>query len=213
MSTMGFLAVACSEVPTDSPAELAAPQFKKGGDKGPPTPDDAFSTIVTFRDLGSDNIRSDDRGPYEDGVCGVRADLGNHDDARMHPDAGYSKGKHRKTCGDPRALIIEFDEADGSGPGLPTIEDGVFSNIDQVLAVTGTDEHHRGQFNAEVCGFRLIFNPDGSDGAGSDWLLVSRVGDDTWTVRTQAPPNDKARCSEDGGLFHMPFQMTIQRKP
>jgi hypothetical protein len=104
----------------------------KGGDPGPPPPPDAFPTKVTFRDAldpstgeFTDNIRSDFalrvgdplyRGPaYEDGVCGVVADLGNFEDARMDPDMSYRKGRHRKTCGDARALIIERDEPADDG--------------------------------------------------------------------------------------------------
>jgi hypothetical protein len=65
----------------------------------------------------------------------------------------------------------------------------------------------------------LFFDPENSTSAGSDWLLVSfdeglpgDPADDEWTVRTQDPPNDKAQCTEDGRVFHMPFEMTIRWK-
>ena len=225
VAALGFIWTACSDAPTESPAELAAPQFKKGGKPGPPTPDDAFPTIVTFRPDLTDKIRSDDElrsddlynGPaYEDGVCGVTADLGNFDDARMNPDANYRKGRHLKTCGDARVLIIELDDPDDDGgSGLSRIVAGVFSNIDQVLTVTGTDpELHWGVFNApDPCG-QLFFDPAPSfhPSNASNLLLVSYDGADTWTVRTQDFPNDVGFCSGDGRLFHMPFQMTIRRQ-
>jgi hypothetical protein len=234
VAAAGFIWAACTDAPTGSAAELAAPQFAKGGKKGkPPQPGDPFPTIVTFRDADGadgDNIRSDDelrsddlyKGPaYEDGVCGTWANLGNFDDARMHPDGKYRDGKHRKTCGDSRVIIIELDDPVDGQSGLPRIEDGVFSNIDQVLLVTGPTW---GVFNApDPCG-QLFFNPDNPNGAGSDLLLVSfddngtadDLTDDVWTVRTQDPlegtRRDKGFCSEAGRLFHMPFEMTIRRQ-
>ena len=106
-----------------------------------------------------------------------------------------------------------LDEPVDGGSGLPRIEDGVFSNIDHVLTVTGTDERRWGVFNApEPCG-QLFFDPANPNGAGSDSLRVDfDEANDVWTVRTQDSPNDKARCSEDGRLFHMPFEMTIRRQ-
>ena len=224
VAALGFIWAACSDAPTESPAELADPQFAKGGKPGPGTPSDAFPTIVMFRDDDSDNIRSDGRGSYEDGVCGVFADLGNKDDARMHPDAMYRNGKHRKTCGASRVIIIELNDPKDNGSKLGQIVAGVFSNIDKVLTVTGTNvKQSAGVFNTLSAGTcnQLVFNPVPRflPKNGSDLLLVSfddrgtaDVADDVWTVRTQGFPNDKGFCSEGGGLFHMPFQMTIERQ-
>ncbi len=226
LTAICMLGIACSDAPTESPAELAAPQFKKGGKPGPPTPPDAFPTKVTFRDDLNHNIRSDRelrsddlyKGPaYEDGVCGVTADLGNFDDARMNPDANYRKGRHLKTCGASRVIIIELNDPDDNGSELGQIVAGVFSNIDKVLTVTGPTW---GVFNApNPCG-QLFFDPDVPERGGSNSLLVSfddngtpaDPADDVWTVKTQPYPDDKGFCSENGRLFHIPFEMTIERQ-
>lgn len=183
-----------------------------GGGGGEPSP----STVVTFADRAGDNIRSDLGGSYTDGTCGVVADF-NLTDARLDPDGQY-KGKDKRKCGDPRALTFEWDQPDDDGATKATRVDGIFMNIDGVESETGVDILHNGQFN--LCN-RLIFNPDdsGEPNNRSDRLLVSfddggnaDPADDTWTVRTQASPNDKGYCVGDGRLWHMPFEMTIQRK-
>ncbi len=61
VAALGLIWAACTDAPTESPAELTAPQFKKGGGGKPPKPGDPFPTIVTFGDASSDNIRSDSR--------------------------------------------------------------------------------------------------------------------------------------------------------
>lgn len=188
-----------------------------------------FPTIVTFRDAPSDNIRGDAElrggdglwtGPqYESGVCGVGADLGNLNDAKLDPDAGHRGKKMERECGSARVMVFEWDQPVGGGPHKPTRVDGIFSNIHHVLTVlSGTMVLRKGQFN--LCS-RLIFNPDDPwiPDNGSDLLLVSfdDKGDadllnDEWSVRTQDYPSDKGYCEGDGRLWHMPFQMTIRRK-
>lgn len=225
---------ACNEVSSPDPRVGVQAHHRPGHGGGPGGGDDgadgAFATIVTFRDASTDNIRSDAElragdplysGPeYEDDVCGAWANLGNFDDARMDPDRNYKKGKHQRTCGDARVLIFEWDQPGDGGDPKPTRVDGIFSNIDQVLTVpAGATELRHGQFN--LCS-RLIFNPQDASipNNGSDSLLVSfddkgttDLLDDAWTVETQPAPNDKGYCEADGRLWHMPFQMTIQRKP
>ncbi len=189
---------------------------------------DVFPTIVTFRDTPTDNIRSDAElrsdplyhGPdYEDAVCAVVADLGSFSDARLDPDAGPKK-RFQKDCGEARALIFEWDDPDDGGAPKATRIDGIFSNIDHVLTVApNATEYRMGQFN--LCG-RLIFNPldPAAPNNGSDLLRVTfNAGvaadpwDDEWVVETQAYPEDKGYCQGDGRLWHMPFRMTIRRKP
>ncbi|MFQ5680350.1 MAG: hypothetical protein ACE5HP_12935 [Gemmatimonadota bacterium] len=215
-----LLWVGCDATPsaleTDGPLAPGS-QFAKGGKKGPPGGGTTASTIVSFSNRAGDNIRSDGRGSYADGVCGVLADF-NLTDARLDPDASRIKRKQKSTCGDPRALVFEWDQPDDGGPTKATRVDGIFMNVDQVETETGTNVPHIGQFN--VCN-RLIFNPDDPfvGPTGSDSLLVSfndqgnaDPADDTWTVRTQPFPNDKGFCVGDGRLWHMPFELTIRRK-
>lgn len=216
------IAVACTDAWPPS-GDLLEPGFSHT----PGHRDGTFPTVTSLRDGATDNIRSDAElrsdaqyaGPtYTDGACGVMSNLGNLNDARMDPDAAYSGKKLERSCGRARVLIFEWDQPADGGLTKPTRVDGIFSNIDHVLTVTGADERRKGQFN--VCS-RLIFNPDDRDipNNGSDLLLVSfdDKGDadpanDEWTVRTQPYPTDKGYCEGDGRLWHMPFQLTIRRK-
>lgn len=213
IASVTALALGCEEQITQPDVAAVSPQFARG-DKGGGKPDRGDdgetvspSTVVTFRDGASDNIRSDGLVSYEDGNCGVLADF-SLTDARLDPDAGF-KGKVAKTCGTSRFLLFEWDQPADGGNSKPTREDGIFMNIDGVETETGTNVRHMGQFN--VCN-RLVFN---SEFHGSDDLLVSRVvsgADTSWTVRTQPYPNDKGYCVGDGRLWHMPFELTIRRK-
>lgn len=217
------LVLACSErdSPVSVPLEGVESVLKKGG--GPPPPDGAQPARVVFADDAAHNIRSDAElradsdytGPeYADGICGVVADMGNFDDARLDPDAGY-KSRDARTCGIARALIFEWDSPVSGGP-KPTRVDGIFMNIDQVMTVTGT-EFRKGQFN--VCG-RLIFDPDDTQfpGNGSSLLQVtfdeqgdSDPGNDRWIVATRPYPDDVGLCASDGTLWRMPFRLEITR--
>ncbi len=219
-----FLWTACdATAPSSDSSNPLAPEFSHkpghnpgggggGGGGGEPSP----STVVTFADRAGDNIRSDLGGSYTDGTCGVVADF-NLTDARLDPDGQY-RGKDKRKCGDPRALVFEWDQPDDGGATKVTRVDGIFMNIDGVESETGVDMLHDGQFN--VCN-RLIFNPDdsGEPNNGSNRLLVSfddggnaDPADDTWTVRTQPFPNDKGYCVGDDRLWHMPFELTVERK-
>jgi len=217
-----FLWTACdATAPSSESGNPLAPEFSHkpghgggggGGGGGEPSP----STVVTFADRAGDNIRSDLGGSYTDGTCGVVADF-NLTDARLDPDGQY-RGKDKRKCGDPRTLTFEWDQPADGGATKATRVDGIFMNIDGVETETGVDVLHNGQFN--LCN-RLVFNPDdgGVPNNGSDHLLVSfddggnaDPADDTWTVRTQPAPNDKGYCVGDGRLWHMSFEMTVQRK-
>ncbi|MFQ5680349.1 MAG: hypothetical protein ACE5HP_12930 [Gemmatimonadota bacterium] len=191
-----------------------------------------FPSRDIFRDTQGDKITSDGRtdvpqGPaYVDGVCGVAANVGNFDDARLDPDASPIKGKEKSTCGNPRALRFVFDDpADGGAPKATRV-DGIFMNIDGVQTVTSaTEVERKGQFN--LCN-RLVFNPDDPSVGpnGSDRLLVRRESDggtpadpsdDVWIVRTKTVDDDGdgvvddlGFCVGDRRLYHMPFELRIE---
>lgn len=185
-------------------------------------------TIVTLRDAPSDNIRSDDEvrddpkyagPPYEDGVCGVWSDVGSAQDARLSPRGRWT-GRYKKSCGETRKLVFEFDAPDDLATPKATVVDAIPMNIDDVTTVpNGATELRLGQFN--LCD-RLLFNPDDSwsPDNGSDLLLVTfdehdpaTDADDEWIVETQPFPNDKGYCDDDGRLWHMPFRLIIRGKP
>ncbi len=181
--------------------------------------------VITFHDAVGHKIVSDGRGEYVDGVCGVMADIGNFDDARLDPDADPIKGKERKTCGDARLLTFIFDApADGGAP-KDNRSDGIFMSVDDVLTVLdGTSALRTGQFN--LCG-RLIFNPDDeyAPANGSDLLQVEYAAgdpadptDDIWTVSNDTDTDgdgvidDLGFCEGDGRLYHMSFSVEIRMK-
>jgi hypothetical protein len=51
--------------------------------------------------------------------------------------------------------------------------------------------------------------PIGDRGVGSDSLLVTRVDASTWQVKSQAAPNDKALCENNGQIYEMAMSFTI----
>ena len=226
IAAAGAWMLACDNAPTQNQPDVA-PQFHHrpghgggGGGDGGDSGGEEFPIIAVFSDDLSFKIRSDGRGPYVDGKCGVTGDLGNFDDLRLGAAARLA-GKDRKDpdcdadgdgTGEPRTLIFDW-------PDKPLRNDKFFMNTDQVSTVVGgATELRSGQFT--VCN-RLVFNPDDSEfpGNGSDLLEVTfdegdpaDPNDDAWTVRTQDGGNDKGFCVGDGVLRHMPFSVRITRK-
>jgi hypothetical protein len=45
--------------------------------------------------------------------------------------------------------------------------------------------------------------------AESNLVEVSKNANGTWTVRTQAHPNDVAYCDDGVRGYHMPFELTV----
>jgi hypothetical protein len=192
---LSFLAGACTDVPhVSGPLEAG---------NNPPPADPRVS--VTFRDAGTDNIRSDGRfgGAYGDGACGVAATF-NLLDLRLATQQNPIMGKNKATCGAPRVIALTFHDSDGLPDGTAN-----FLNVDHVQTVTadsGTVERHA-QFNG-TCS-RVVFNPD--EFPGTSRVLVTRVAADTWTV--EAPQTATAYCVGRGKLYVLPFQITIKLLP
>jgi hypothetical protein len=62
--------------------------------------------------------------------------------------------------------------------------------------------------NPSRCG-RLLFGPNGDVSLGSDSVEVTRLDAQTWQVRSQPAPNNRAFCEADGQLYAMPVSFTI----
>lgn len=172
----------------------------KGHSLGPPV-------SVTFADGAGDNVISDGRGAYADGVCGVQANL-NLGDLRLSPSGAWS-GALRRTCGSPRAIALGFDDpVDGVTTDFPITGQATFLSIDKIELVTvdsGMVER-KAQLNG-TCN-RLVFNPD--EFPGTSRVLVTRTGANTWSVT--APAGAVAWCVGRGKAYRMPFNVTVQLK-
>jgi len=191
---VALVLIGCSDSIVGADEELANPVLKKGGGGGPPAPD-YYPITVTFDDgpgyrIRSDAERRDDLTDfsYVDGECGVWANIGNFDDARLDPDRDY-KGKLSRTCGDPRVLVFDFEDP------RPDRADGIFMSIDGLYAMhDGDTARVEAQFN--VCN-TLVFPTVQAVRTGSSWLVTAE-GDDAY-----------ADCSGDGSHHNMPFKLTI----
>jgi hypothetical protein len=195
---LAFTFTGCSDSVVGTEDGPSTPLLKKGGNGGgggggngggggkPGGGDPTERPItVTFADRG---IASDRGGPYADGTCGVWANIGNLDDARLDPDRNY-KGKVAKQC-DRRVLVFNF--TDGTGQ----VSTGAFMNIDGLDAMSVNDViTTQAQFN--VCG-PLVYAS----------VRATRTSATTWDVTTDGASAD-AFCSGRGTLNTMPFSLTI----
>lgn len=207
-AVLAVLAVACTEGPTGSTPDAQDPSLATATG-GKPSGDPPI--VITFRDGAGDNIRSDGRGPsggsYEDGVCGVQATF-NGTDARLKPDFRTISPKEATACGgrQPRSVKVTLDG---------TTYDGGFFKVNEVELVTeadGTVLRTAKVVAGAGCG-DLRFNP--GLGPNSDFLLVTKNADGTWTVATQPAPNDVAVCLvnlEPRAYYHLPFAATVRLK-
>ena len=188
----------CSDTLVGTEEDASTPNFKPK--KPPPPPDDPeeWPITVTFADGAGDQIRSDaELRPdltdyaYADGECGVWANIGNFDDARLDPDRDY-KRKDARTCGDPRVLVFEFDD------GRPDRYFGAFMNVNGLcaMAIGEVRDTTYAQFN--VC-----------NTLGFEDVRAERTSESTWTVSTDGASGAAATCSGDGSSHTMPFALTI----
>jgi hypothetical protein len=173
----------------------------------PPGP----SLDFAFSDQVGDNVRSDGRGSYLDGLCGVTARL-NLDDAILNPSARPISGSQRRQCGTttPRFVALEFDDpVDGVTSDFPLTGQSHHLSVDKIGTVTtesGTVER-KAQLNG-TCN-RLVFNPE--EFPGTSRLLVTRTGGNTWSVL--APVGAVAWCVGRNKAYRMPFAVTVTQLP
>jgi hypothetical protein len=165
--------------------------------------------------LRSDHAYSDGTySLYADGVCNVSGKIfattaaSNSGDATLQTSTP-TKGK----CGrlislfypdgyqETVATFNNLNELENTGYSIPVgatvtrrlvINPGVLAN------------------NPSRCG-RLHFGVGtlGLKGVGSDSLLVTRLDASTWQVQSQAAPNDRALCENNGQIYEMPVSFMI----
>ena len=196
-----FAFVGCSDSVVGTDDEATAPLLKKVKPP-PPDPDevDFRPVAVTFTDAPDDlpGVRSDGRGPYVDGTCGVWANIGNFADARFDPDRDYKRKMARDPeCGGARAL--EFDFSDDRETRI----DGIFMSVEDLddLAVGDDVTGVHAQFN--VCNTLVYVN-----------VRAVRTSVTSWTVTTDGDgASAAATCSGDGSTQNMPFTLEIEEIP
>lgn len=208
---IGFIGLACSELPTDPPGEPEISQFAKGGGKGGNQPE-RIPLRITFRDGTDDKISSDSRldpATYVHGECGVRADFppSGSGDATFDADLSRIKKNEDARCAgrDPRFIVLELDDPVDGTPVGPTLSEGAFMNVIDLQSVTATG-FRRAVFHTSFCSLRYFPT------LGGNQLLVTRLGANTWTAETQAFPNDVAYCLDGERGFHVPFKITVSLK-
>ena len=191
--------VACSESVVSPDDEATTPLVKK---VKPPPPDpgdvDFRPVTVTFTDAPGDEpgVRSDGRGPYIDGKCGVWANIGNFADARFDPDRDYRRKMARDPeCGVARAL--EFDFSDDR----ETRTDGIFMSVEDLDDLLVGDDVTGVQAQFNVCNTLVYLD-----------VRAVRTSATTWTVTTDGA-SEAATCSGDDSPQNMPFTLEIEEIP
>ena len=146
---------------------------------------------------------------YAHGVCGVEAGIAATASGSNSGDATFRTNK--KSC--TRRWALHFP--DGFTESVRTFNNlNILQNTSYSIPV-GTSAKRRliiapGTFgsNPSRCG-RLIYGPNGTVSPGSDSLEVTRIDAQTWQVRSQAAPNNKAYCENNGQLYAMPLDIVI----
>jgi len=198
VGVMLFGSTGCSDSLVGTDGESSTADFKRK--KPPPVPEDPgeWPTTVTFADRTGDQIRSDAElrsdladFSYVDGECGVWANIGNFDDARLDSDRSYKK-KLARTCGEARVLVFQFDD------GRPNAEVGAFMNVDGLCSMTVGEVRWTTNAQFNVCN-TLVFED----------VRAERTGETAWLVTADGAAAD-AYCSGGEGSWHnMPFEVTI----
>ena len=172
---------------------------------------------VLFTEAEEHNIRGDGRGTYENG-CNVSAKF-NLEDAILNLLGGIKK-KDQAACGDPRSIHVQFPDVaveDSPDSKKGWFREMFFMNVDHVENVTQAEGTvlRKATFGYMGCALGLKFDPAQStaDFTVND-VEVTWVGDNRWTVRTQAFPNNVAVCIPSGGdvereYYRMAFEITV----
>lgn len=138
---------------------------------------------------------------YANGVCGVTSRLfyGGSGDATM------TLGADRRCVNAPRRLTLRYDDG-----VVETTGSGAFLNLHDVQNAA-----LRIPVGTTVPGFLAIHYTPRCDAlqfgrdANSDAVLVTRVDARTWSVESQAAPNNRAFCTTTGRAYRMPVSLIV----
>lgn len=197
--------------------------------KGPP-PDGPQAIFEYTADDGALKIRSDHRAEYlsadglrfiyEAGVCGVTGQfyVTGSGDATMSPAGATIPGNKRNACGALRSITVIFDQPADGGPLTrdPIATGNFFNNMKGLwFAPIGVEIEGQAGFNVSRCNIvRFKPEPDINPNyyPGSDKVLVLRIDERTWRVRTKPFPNNKAWCDTEQRFYHLPFDLIVRVK-
>ncbi len=187
--------VACDN---SEPGSISGPLFKpdKGGQ-----PDKAIPLIAAFRDAEVDKIRSDDRGPYVDGSCGVVAEITRGNPKAWFFPSGRPIKRNERDCGDPRRYNILLPDG-SSVTGMVVVD-----SVRQVQV--GQPELHWATYKSELCPFRFTNEYAGLEG---DPVQITRIDNETWWI--ESTNQHRAVCTTEFGstVYHLPFALTFMLK-
>ena len=223
LAAVVLMVSACADAPTTPDLEVPGPLFAKPGGKGGGNKNAPPPITVTFLDRLGDNIRSDGRGSYVDGACGVTAFF-SLEDARL-TTGGNIRRKDATACGgtEPRAVMVSFTQRVLGSPPGPQNGNTVAANFFKVNEVELVTEGNGTVLRSAVvhgagCAFGLRFNPNLDP--NSDLVTVTKIADGTWTVATQDYPDNVAACLPDEdspnpappSYYHLSFSITVVLK-
>jgi hypothetical protein len=197
------LVAACSDQPT-SPTAAEQPSLRSGiADPTPTWTIPAADGVLGFA--------SDGQGAYVNGTCGVSTELFSTSAASGSGDATIKTSK-TKNCARRFTLL----NPDGSHETVLSFNNlqALESSVLGISIPVGNSELRRLIINPGViasnpstCG-RIIFGDNGTVGAGTDKVEVTRVSADSWNVHSQTGHN-LALCENLGTIYPVPVSFVI----
>jgi hypothetical protein len=205
LSLIALLAslAACADQST-SPTDLTGPMQAAKPGPGDPTATWAFPANETG--LG---FASDGQGAYANGTC-VATVIFATTAGSNSGDATIQTAKSR-TC--TRRFTLRYSAAAGDTESVPSFNNLLGLQSTTSIIHVGAPAMRRLIINPGAisnnpsrCG-RVIFGANGTVGAGSDSVLVTRVDASTWQV--QSTGNQRGWCETTGALYTMPVSFTV----
>lgn len=206
--------VACTGDVSSPP--VAAPQFAKPGSATDPTTSWLIPVDASLAFQSDGKYLSGGSSVYANAVCGVDSKIfattaaSNSGDAVMGTD--NPTAANRKCADYPRKVSFRYPDAVTEVVtffgNLHEIQNTTYSIPLGATVVRALNLSSSG--SASRCGtlkFRTVDNA--GTFLGADSVLVTRVDSKTWDVATQAAPNNKAYCLNNGQLYNMPVRFRI----
>lgn len=217
----GLVMSACISGPLE-PGEDPGILVAKGGGKPAPTPGTG-PTSVTVLDLG---IRSDGRGAYSDGVCGVTTTIFDLDGTgnlweRLILNDGSTLPS---SCGEPRAaavrmLVRHISDNPHVDDATTPVGDVLISNMwfgangAAKINAPGPACFYSSRGGRSWSGVGMRFNS--AVYPGSDDLNVTVISDRQWHIETAPYPDNVAYCDGDLGttFWHIDLSLDVNPAP